>query len=216
MNPSLRRQVNVPGICESTCLKKLATLLSQYFAVQVDSSIPSHMRFKARIRRTGLPREVHVEIFANENTEIKASREVQTLFEGICFEIESILKEAVNILSRQDTLRVNRAGRILEYMRTLSVEHDVERMVIVTLCDIILDLLVTEKLSHFTHRRQDLENESIGAKLGMLENKIPVYKSQAIRDIRILRNKVAHGGASTAREEAMFAQNTTIEIFELF
>ena len=208
----------MPGICDPVCLRKAKTLLSQCFTVHVENDVPDHIAFKARLRRTGLPRELHIEIFVNENTGITASPEVQSFYPEICLETENILKEAVDILSRQDTVRVNRAERIMEYMRNISVENEVERMVVVTLCDIILDLLVTEKLSHFTHRRQDLENESIGAKLGMLKNqfKIPVYKPKAIRDIRDLRNKVAHGGASTARGEVVFARDTTIDIFELF
>jgi len=218
MSPPLRKSLAVPGICDPVCLKKFKTLLSQCFNVHVEDDIPDHMAFKARLRRTGLPRELHIEVFVNENMGIQASPEVQSFFQNICLEIENILKEAVDILSRQDTVRVSRAERIMEYMRDISVDNEIERMVIVTLCDIILDLLVTEKLSHFTHRRQYLENESVGAKLEMLKNefKISVYKPKAIRDIRNLRNKVAHGGASTAREEAVFAQNTTIDIFEHF
>lgn len=218
MNPSLRMSLNVPGICDPACLRKLKTLLSQNFTVEVDENIPDHMRFKATLRRTGLPREVHIEIFANENTETKASPEVATSFQDICSEVKSIFAEAVTILSRQDTVRVNRARRIVEYITSLSVENEVERMVIATLCDIILDLLATEKLSNYSHRRQDLENESVGAKLDMLEKQfqIPVYKPKQIRDIRELRNKVAHGGASTTEEEAVLARDTTIDIFELF
>jgi len=220
MSSTLSKQITVPGICDPDCLKKFKTLLSQQFTVYLYEDVPSHMTCKAKLERIGSPKEVHVEIFTNENTNIKASPEVRTLFGAICSEVESILKEAVSILSRQDTraVRVNRAGRIMEYMRNISVENEVERMVVVTLCDIILDLLVTEKLSHFTHRRQDLEDERVGAKLGMLEKqfKIPVYKPKAIRDIRELRNKVAHGGASTAIEEGTFAKNTTIDIFKLF
>lgn len=216
MSATLTEQISVPGICDSLCLKKLQALLSQRFAIERQAGLPSHMKFKAILERTGLPREVHLEIFANENTNIKASPELRNIFGGICSEIESILKEAVSILSRQDTVRVKRAERIMNYMQDISADDEVERMVIVTLCDIILDLLVTEKLSHFTHKRQDLENESVGAKLGMLEDRIPVYKPKAIRDIRDLRNKVAHGGASTAKEEALFARNTTIDIFEAF
>lgn len=208
----------MPGICDPVCLRKVKTLLSQCFTVHVENDVPDHIAFKARLGRTGLPRELHIEIFVNENTGITASPEVQSFFHEICLETENILKEAVDIISRQDTIRVNRAERILEYLRNLSVDKEIERMVIVTLCDIILDLLVTEKLSHFTHRRQDLENESIGVKLEMLESqhKIPVYRPKTIRDIRILRNKIAHGGAPTARAEAVFARDTTIDIFELF
>ena len=218
MSATLTEQISVPGICDSLCLKKLQTLLSQQFAIERQADLPSHMKFKAKLERTGLPKEVHLEIFTNENTSIKASPEVKTFFQDVCSEIKSILKESVNILSREDTVRVKRAERILKYMRNISVQNEVERMVIVTLCDIILDLLVTEKLSHFTTKRQHLEHESVGAKLGMLEKqfKIPIYRPKAVRDIRELRNRVAHGGASPVIEEATFAKEATIDIFELF
>jgi len=210
--------MTVPGICDPACLKKFSTLLSQHFTLTLYEDVPIHMTCKAKLERTGLPREVHVEIFTNENINIKASPELQIVFGDLCSELKMISQEAINILSRQDSVRVRRAERIAEYMRNIPVENEVERMIIVTLCDIILDLLVTQKLSDFTNRRQDLENESVGAKLGMLEKqfKIPIYKPKAIRDIRGLRNRVAHGGDAPAIEEASFAKDATIDIFELF
>lgn len=198
-------------------MKKLEFLLGLSFSLTKETKVPKHMRFKAQLRRVGLPREVHVEIFANSNTEIKASPEVDPMFNAICQEIEIILKEAIDFLSGQGTVRINRARRIKEYMESFSVDEEVQRMVIVTLCDVILDLVVTEKLSRYTHKRDSLENESVGAKLDLLETQfgIPLYNSKAVRDIRELRNKVAHGGATTAREEAAFAKEKTMDIFEL-
>jgi len=215
MSPSLRKALSVPGICDSACLRKLETLLSQNFVLKVEDQIPSHMTFKAVLKRTGLPKDVHIEIFKNENTETKTSPDVATFLQDIWPEIESVLKEAVDIVSKQDTIRIRRAEKILDYVKKLPENKGVQRMVIVILCDIILDLLVTEKLSRFTHKRQDLDNESIGAKLEMLESKIPVYRPKAIRDIRDLRNKVAHGGDATVVEEARFARKTTIDIFNM-
>lgn len=218
MSTPLRAQISIPGICDAACLKKLRFLLSESFTMTEDSNVPTHMIFKAELRRVGLPREVHIEVFVNSNVEIKASPEVKSSFSAICADMERILKEAVNILSRQNTVRVDRARRIKDYMSDFSVEDEVERMVIVTLCDIVLDLMVTEKLSHFTSRREDLEDESVGVKLGKLEKQycMPLYNSRVIRDIRDLRNKVAHGGATTARDEANYAKSKTLDIFELF
>jgi len=174
------------------------------------------MAFKGSLSSPDLSREVHLEIFTNERCEIKASPEIASDFPIACSKVEVALKEAVDIVSRGNSIRVMRAGRILEYLRDLSTPHEVNRMVIVTLCDIVLDLLITEKLAKFTTRRQDLEHESIGAKIGMLKQRIPVYKEQAMRDIRNLRNKVAHGGATTALTEAEFAKNATEDIFDTF
>jgi hypothetical protein len=214
----LRKALNVPGICDSACLRKLEVLLSQSFVLKVEDQIPNHMVFKAALKRTGLPKDVHIEIFKNENTETKTSPDVTTFLQDVWPEIERILRESVDIVGKHDadTIRIRRAEKILDYVRELPENKGVRRMVIVTLCDIILDLLVTEKLSRFTHRRQDLESESIGAKLEMLESKIPVYRSKAIRDIRDLRNRVAHGGDATVVDEARLARKSTIDIFNTF
>lgn len=216
MSSPLREQLTVAGINDFVCLRKLQTLLTYHFALDVDRSLPSHMAFKTSLTSPSLTREIHIEIFTNERVDIKASREVARSFHDVCSTIKTALQEAVDILSRGTSVRAIRAGRILEYMRNISFDEEVGRMVIVTLCDIILDLLVTEKLSRFITRRRDLENESVAVKVGMLKQKVPVYKSKEICDIRTLRNRVAHGGASIAREEAIFARDTTIDIFELF
>lgn len=216
MPTTLRKRLTISGICDSTCLKKLKELLSQDFTLDFHESIPSHMAFKGSLSSPDLSRDVHLEIFTNERCEIKASPEIASDFPIACSKVEAALKEAVDIVSRGNSIRAMRAGRILEYLRDLSTPHEVNRMVIVTLCDIVLDLLITEKLAKFTTRRHDLEHESIGAKIGMLKQRIPVYKEQAMRDIRNLRNKVAHGGATTALTEAEFAKNATEDIFDTF
>ena len=212
----LRKPLTMDGITNSACLEKLQKLLSYGFAMEVDSSLPNHIAFKVGLKSPSLTRMVHIEIFTNDKVEIKASQEVASSFSSVCSRIEAMLNEAVDILSRQTSVRAMRARRILEYMTKIPHEDEIGRMIIVTLCDIILDLLVTEKLSRFTSKRAILENESVGAKISMLAQKIPVYKSKEIRDIRMLRNKVAHGGSATAEEEAVFARDETIDIFGKF
>jgi len=176
------------------------------------------MAFKASLSSPDLARDLHLEVFTNDRCEIKASREVASDFEAFSSEVETALCEAIEIVSRGTSVRAMRAGGILDNMRTLSTQDEVERMIIVTLCDIIIDLLVTEKLSRHTHKRQDLENESVGAKISMLRNqyRVPVYKHETMRDIRTMRNKIAHGGATPPLEEANFALDSTIDIFETF
>lgn len=216
MPTTLRKELRMPGICDSPYLRKLEKLLSQDFTLDLPESIPSHIAFKCSLSSPNLSREVHVEIFTNDRCNIKASPDIAADFPTVYSKVQTALKEAVVIVSRENSIRAMRARRILEYLGGLSTQDEVNRMVIVTLCDIILDLLVTEKLSRFTRRRQDLENESVGAKISMLRQNIPVYGEQAMRDIRTLRNKVAHGGATTALDEADFANNATKDIFNMF
>jgi hypothetical protein len=218
MSSLLRKQINMPNICDLDCLKKFEYLLSQKFVMQKENSLPENMKFKAKLQRAGLAKGVHIEVYINNNIEIKASPKIQPSFDTMYTEIENLLKESVIMISGQDVLRVNRAKEILRYIQTISVDDEVGRMTIVVLCDIILDLIVTEKLSQFTHNRQDLENESVGAKIDLLENKykVTLYRPKSIRDVRDLRNKIAHGGAPTSRDDAIFARDATIDIFGLF
>lgn len=141
MPTTLRKRLTISGICDSTCLKKLKELLSQDFTLDFHESIPNHMAFKGSLSSPDLSREVHLEIFTNERCEIKASPEITSDFPNACSKVEAALKEAVDIVSQGNSIRAMRAGRILAYLRDLSTQHEVNRMVIVTLCDIVLDLL---------------------------------------------------------------------------
>ena len=218
MGARLGKKINVPGICDPDCLRKFKVLLAQAFITKEETALPTHIKFKAKLQRTGLSKEVHLEVYTNNNVEIKASPEIQASFTSIWPEIEAILRESISVVSRQNVVRVNRAKEILDYIQTIPLNNEVGKMAIVVLCDITLDLLVTEKLSKYTHTRQDLENESIGAKIDLLEQKytVPLYKKKSIRDIRELRNKIAHGGAPTSQDEAIFAREASNDIFSLF
>jgi hypothetical protein len=210
-----RRQIQTPGICKDICLKKLKFLLNQDYTMTEIANPPNHIRFKADLRKIDLPREVHLEVFANSNVVFTSSPELDPLFAQISANIELILRESLSIVSSRTTVRVARARRIKDYVDGLSVDDEIQRMVIVALCDIILDLIVTEKLFSFTTRREDLENESVGAKISQLERQhhVKLYKPKEIRDIRELRNKIAHGGTSPAREEAIYSREETSDIF---
>jgi hypothetical protein len=80
MPSPLRKALSVPAICDPVCLRKLETLLSQKFIIEVEDEIPDHMTFKVVLKRTGLPKDVHIEVFKNGNTETKTSPDVTTFF----------------------------------------------------------------------------------------------------------------------------------------
>lgn len=209
-----RLQIQTPGICDDACIKKLKDLLAQVYTLTEIQNPPDHIKLKAELRKVGLPREVHLEVFVNSNAAITASPEVAS-FPQISTEIQGILGEAVKIVNRTNSIRVARARRVKEYIAGLSVDDEIQRMVIVALCDIVLDLMVTERLSGFTRNNADLENDSVGSKIGLLEGRynVRVYKSKVIRDVRELRNKIAHGGTAPAIADAVCSRDETFDIF---
>lgn len=217
MSRPLRKGFRIPGISDAFCLQKTKQLLQQEYTLLETGEIPSHMILKGRIFTPGISHPIHLEVFTNENVELIASPDIGAdTFKALSSRIERLLEQSVDILSRRNTIRVIRARKILEYIQGLSVNNDVERMIIVSLCDIVLDLLVTEKLSQFTSERRILENASVPVKIRALEENIPVYRSRDICNIRVLRNKVAHGGTPTNKEEADWAFKTALDTFEKF
>ena len=209
-----RLQIQTPGICDDACIKKLKDLLAQVYTLTEIQNPPDHIKLKAVLRKVGLPREVHLEVFVNSNAVITASPEVAS-FPQISTEIHGILGEAVKIVSSTNSIRVARARRVKDYIAGLSVDDEIQRMAIVALCDIVLDLMVTERLSSFTRNNADLENESVGSKISLLEGRhnVRVYKSRVIRDVRELRNKIAHGGTAPAIPDAVCSRDETFDIF---
>lgn len=215
MSHPLRLRIPTPGICDEICLKKLQYLLDQIYDFNVVPNPSDNIVLKAELRKVDIPREIHFEVFSNSNVSLISSPDNAPFFPQIEAEIRSMLPEAVKRVCTRNSIRVARAGRIKDYVSTLSVDNEIERMVIVALCDIILDLMVTEKLSSFTHRRNELEDESVGAKIGLLETRyhVNLYKPKIIRDIRELRNKIAHGGTSPATQEAISSRDETFDIY---
>jgi hypothetical protein len=220
MSATLSKQVPTPNISNDDFLRKAEVLFASNFSANKESGTPDHIKLKLELKKVGFNKAVHVEVYANDNVEIKASPNIQPPFGIICDEIENILKESINITSKnsEKSFRVDRAQRLLDYVRDLSLTNEVNRLVAATLCDIILDLIVTEKLSTFTRSRDELENESVGAKLSCLEGKYKcvLYKPKIIRDTRDLRNKIAHGASPIREDEATNVIASTREIFALF
>lgn len=219
MSGSLNKALNIPQICDGMCLKKFERLLKQRFAVTIDPNPSNAIMLKMRLNRSDLSKAVHIDVFSTGIVLIKSSPANQLVFNNVFTEIENISNEATHIISRDTTpVRVNRAQKILNYVHNLSIIDEVDRMVIVTFCDVVLDLIVSEKLSTVGGSRAEQEGDNVGAKIDLLENKYHaiLYNPKPIRDIRNLRNNIVHGADPIIEQEATYAIESTEEIFAYF
>jgi hypothetical protein len=217
---AITEQVNIPNISNDNYLQKAEVLLGSNFSINKIPISAGHIKLKVDIKKIGLSKPIHIEIFVNDNVIIKASPEIQAQFTALLEQIKSILSESINITSTRlnQSFRIIRAQMLLNYLNNLPLTDEVNRMLIVILCDIILDMVITEKLSSLTNDRAELESDSISTKLKSLEGrcKCTLYKSKNINDIRNLRNKIAHGAAPITEEEARNVLTCTKDVFAFF
>ena len=126
----LRKQLTMSGINAPTCLKKLKELLGQMFTLNLHQSLPDHMALKGELSSPEWTHEVDLEIFTNERCEIKVSPKLANRFVGICAKIETAFEESIEVVSRGTSVRAMRAGRILEFLRSLSTHNEVNKIVV--------------------------------------------------------------------------------------
>jgi hypothetical protein len=104
-----------------------------------------------------------------------------------------------------------RARTILSYVNTLDIEEDVERMVLVSLCDIILDLVLCHKIE-MLGLLSGIKDAYLPSKISSIKKKEAVYRDDQIERAHRLRNQIAHGGALITKEEAQWILDLTKDV----
>ncbi len=211
----------ITGISNPESLKKLEKLLRQRFSIDVGASTHQYMVFRARLGHKGT--EISLNIFSSDKIVFQGSPKVtETDFEFISRTAAELARESVSRTTTKKTPRTIRAGQLMEHAASLVGGSEVDLMIVVLLCDIVNDLVVTERLSAFVKNRELLESDSIPSKLQALADKLTgvkdssldtVLRGEDIAKLRQTRNKVAHGGQPVMPDEAKWALDLAQEVF---
>lgn len=211
----------ITGISKPESLNKLEKLLRQRFSVDVGAPTQQYMVFRARLGHKGT--EITLNIFTSDKILFQASPKVaEPAFEFISKTAAELARESVSHTTTKKTPRTIRAEQLMEHAAGLVSGYEVDLMVMVLLCDIVNDLVVTERLSEFVKDRELLESDSIPVKLHVLADKLAgvkdasldaVLRGEDIAKLRQTRNKVAHGGQPVMPAEAQWALDLAREVF---
>jgi len=212
------RTERVAGISNAPYLDKFRGLLASYFDAKiVTEREPSRSVLYAKMMNTIHRKyDVTINVYTTDRITVQASPLLmEEEFTHVSDEVMRLARESVSIISELSVPTVQRANKVLNYATDLDVQDEINRMVAVFLCDIVLDLLLTEKLRSIgIMDRRLLESESVPNKIRALEdNKIPVYRKDEALRLRIMRNNIAHGGELVTSEEAEWAQKLTQNLF---
>jgi hypothetical protein len=113
--------------------------------------------------------------------------------------------------SSTDSMDLIRARTILAYIDTLNIEVDVERMVLVSLCDIVLDLILCHQIE-VLGLPSGVKDAYLPSKIASIEKKESVYREDQILRAHRLRNQIAHGGSLITQDEAKWVLELTIDV----
>ena len=212
------RTERVAGISNVPYLDKFRGLLVSYFDAKIVAQRgPSRSVLYVKMMNTIYRKyDVTINVYSTDRITVQASPLLmEEEFTHVSDEVMRLARESVSIISELSVPTVQRANKVLNYATELDVQDEINRMVAVFLCDIVLDLLLTEKLRSIgIMDRRLLESESIPNKIRALEDRrIPVYRKDEALRLRIMRNKIAHGGELVTSEEAEWAQELTKDLF---
>lgn len=213
------RRETITGISDDAHLAKFQKLLNQKYSVKVEPPTQEHMVLRTKIRLDSAAKTpISLSIFSTDTLLFQASQKIpEKVFER---EIESVLslgRQSVAILVKQITSPTTlRAKQLLKYVQGLNSGHEVERMVIVFLCDIVVDLLLIEKLRSFNITDRQLLESYIPIKLKALRRKITIPRNGDLESLHTMRNGIAHGAALISKGEADWARDLVSDLFQEF
>ena len=122
-------------------------------------------------------------------------------FDSFAKEIEDIATRCAKPLGKAKPLEKLRAAELIRYSRGLDLNQDKERMVAVIIADTADEIVLTAKMKSLRIAGDALK-AGIPDKIRYIEDKKEgVYMKEEIKQIRDLRNGIAHSGNIPTLEE---------------
>jgi hypothetical protein len=147
--------------------------------------------------------EIDVVAFTSDTLLIRASPKTPSeLFHTVCSAVEKLAGQATTSVSAARPLTTQRAKTILDYASKLDLHNEIQRMVIVILCDTVNEIILREQMKALEIQGPPLD-EGIPEKIERIEGKGQVvYRSAQVKNIRELRNGIVHQGNIPDKSQA--------------
>jgi len=194
MARALQKSITISHISELENFERLLDLLGEkYKCKQIEDegeSVVGHCRISLQKNQ-----EINIVVYTTDRVLIRASpRTASELFDKEALSVEIIAKQATTLVSITRPLTAQRAKTILDYTLTLNPDEEIQRMVIIILCDTANEIILREKLKALGFQGAPLD-EGIPDKIKRIEDKgHVVYRAEEVKNIRELRNGIVHRG----------------------
>jgi len=159
--------------------------------------------------------DITVEVYTSEKIVIKGSPRIPPdEFERIASKVIEIANRSKLSVADDRPITLTRAIGIMDYALKLDLSDEYQRMVAVILADLVNEIILTEIMRNQGIKGTPLE-EGVPKKIKYLkENGIPIYLEKEIKNIRDLRNGVAHRGEFPDETQAKQAINVAQKVLK--
>jgi len=206
----------IEGISDPDALRRFEVKLQQRYKIKkLGLSTESHV-LRARFCldcETDTP--VTMQIWSSDNILIQGSPKIPP--RGFNTEVSEVFVLAESSIEAtpdpETTPYMLRARTLLAYIKRLDVGDEIDRMVVVTLGDIVLDLLLCHKMDTYKMKREEFEI-SIPRKISELNKTEEVYRDDDIEKAHRLRNRIAHRASLITEEEAIWVKEIIEDVIE--
>lgn len=209
----MRKEV-ISNISDAEHLAKFQRLLSQKHNAKMEPVTQDYMILRTKIY-VAPKTPITLSVFTTDKLFFQVSPKIPVeTFNSTVESILSLARQSVEILTKKATPTTLRAEQLLNYVESLNLDNEVERMITVFLCDIVIDLLLIEKLRSFRITDRKLLEGYIPTKLKALRKKITIPRDADIERLHIMRNGIAHGADIVSKSEAEWGRNLVRDVYK--
>jgi hypothetical protein len=199
---ALRKKLVVEGLTKREAAEKFQALISYKYGVKPSKDKGDYTVFHWKV---GIEGDVKADmiLFNNGTLTVSATPNLGTAkFDVFCQEIEKLATSGATSMAEEKPLPITRASGLIEYAKGLSLAAEKERMVAVIICDTSNEIVLTTKMRLLKFDGEALK-AGVPKKIEYIEGKgEAVYLKERIKEIRELRNDVAHSGSIPSQKEA--------------
>jgi hypothetical protein len=213
-------QQKIVGINHIDALIRFESKLKQRYVLQDLDKTHDSIVFRKRFCLICEPEiPVQLQIYSTENMMITGSPKIpESEFKKEVQEIFVMAKESIKTESSSDTPLSLRANLLFDYLIKIDIREEVSQVVIVTIGDLIIDILLSDKINELDikgREKRELMEQYLPIKIKALKGKgVAVYRDSDINRLHNLRNRIVHSSTLISEKEAEWAIDLLKDLIE--
>jgi len=210
----LEKRVTVQGASNPENVEKFTYFLSKAYSCK---PVEDRGPYVSTHKRLHLPEgfDIDVIVYTNDTVFISSSPITPVaIFNGVVLKVSEIAEYSVKTIEAIRPLTLERVKDLMDFTSTLDTSDEHQRMVAVILSDTSNEIVLREQMKSLGIKGDPLE-AGIPDKIRKIKEKGEgVYKEDEIKNVRELRNEIAHYGSIPTRDQAAKALEIAKDVLE--
>lgn len=209
------KSLKIGGVSKGDTVSKFKEILLKKFEKCEEKDTKGRIIFCCKIPDKESSEEITVTLYPTDKIVLQGSPKIsRKTFEKVSSEIQKIAEKSLT--KKEKTPQTIRVEKFMKFVDGLDNDNEIQRLIIPIMCSTCIEMIIDDKLSKYVRLSEIEKIPTLKQKIESLENKIKgtIKQKEEIYKIRVLRNKVVHGGDLITTEEAKWTKKTTKEIIK--